>query len=162
MNMAHDALLLQFRDEATARLAASTYQELGYDPYDHGGGRLHIHVRGEDLISALEILQSFGGRIVESDQDDRESYDMAYGLDTIPIPAHIVNEDWIDQTLAEAKDTAPTADHNASYAGHAGTVPHPDHAASRADRDAWKDVPAEIADGLPGVDDAPYDHFPAT
>lgn len=94
--MTHDALLLQFPDADSARIAADTYREIGYDPCSHGEDRLHIHVRGEDLTSALEILQSLGGRIVEPAHSDKDHFNMAYGLDAIPIPAHIVNEDWID------------------------------------------------------------------
>lgn len=95
--MEHDALMFEFRDESTARLAADTFEELGYEPRVHEGGRMHIHVRNEDLTSALEILQCHGGRIVERAPAETLSLtEEAYDLDAIPIPAHTVNEDWVD------------------------------------------------------------------
>lgn len=97
MHRDQDALMLAFGDESTAELAADTFSELGYEPYNHGGGRLHIHVRNEDLTSALEIMQCHGGRIVSDPQPDADAItQIAYGLDAIPIPAHTVNEDWTD------------------------------------------------------------------
>lgn len=102
--MSHDSLMLQFTDESHSRLAADTYEELGYEPHVHGEGRIHIHVRQEDLTSALEILQSLGGRIVDqTPAEERSIAEDAYCLDAIPIPAHTVNEDWVDN---EAYGTA--------------------------------------------------------
>lgn len=95
--MNHDGLMLQFPDETQSRLAADTFSELGYEPQRHSGGRLHIHIRSEDITSALEILQCFGGHI--ADQAPAEVValtDEAYGMDVIPIPAHTVNEDWAE------------------------------------------------------------------
>jgi hypothetical protein len=93
--MNHDGLMIEFRSDEDARLAADTLSELGYEPHLHGGGRLHIHVRNEDLTSALEIMQCHGGRIIERVPAEVMAItDEAYGLDAIPIPAHTVNEDW--------------------------------------------------------------------
>lgn len=104
MNGNHDALMMEFRDEAMASLAADTFDELGYEPYLHGSGRLHIHVRNEDLTSALEIMQCHGGRIVDSAHADAYSLTQAaYDLDAIPIPAHTVNEDWVDGYASEER-----------------------------------------------------------
>jgi hypothetical protein len=103
--MNRDALMMEFPDERAARLAEDTYRELGYDPYSHGEGRLHIHVRNEDLTSALEIMQSCGGRIMEkSPAETAEWTNSAYALDAIPIPAHTVNEDWVDSYAASDGD----------------------------------------------------------
>lgn len=139
--MRQDALMLEFQDAHTAQLAADTYRELGYDPCDHGGGRLHIHVRGEDLTSALEILQSLGGRIVESEPShSADAFNMAYSLDVIPIPAHIVNED--------LNSDSPQMTENAS--------------AFAAQETAFDAASAETADEQQTADYAPYNHFPAT
>ncbi|MBB6637237.1 hypothetical protein [Cohnella thailandensis] len=96
--MNHTSILFQFPQEQAARVAYDTLAELGYDPQLHEGGRLHIHVIREDLTSALEIVQSHGGELVESEDGNSEVESMAcveYGLDSIPIPAHLVNEDWV-------------------------------------------------------------------
>ena len=104
MNGNQDALMMEFRDESTAGLAADTFDELGYEPYRHGDGRLHIHVRNEDLTSALEIMQCHGGNIVNSSQADANALtQIAYDLDAIPIPAHTVNEDWVDGYATKAR-----------------------------------------------------------
>ena len=95
------ALLFQFADEASAADASETLQEFGYDPVAHEGGRLHIHLEGSDLTSALEIALSHGGELVE--QQPMESTALtgsAYGIDGIPIPAHTVNEDWTEAYAA--------------------------------------------------------------
>lgn len=121
MNGNQDALMMEFRDEATAALAADTFDELGYEPYLHGGGRLHIHVRNEDLTSALEIMQCHGGQILDGAHADAYSLtQMAYDLDAIPIPAHTVNEDWVDgydsgAPAATASDEAANDFQDAPY-----------------------------------------------
>ena len=108
MNLGQDALLIEFPDEKSAGLAAETFDELGYEPCLHEGRRLHIHVRNEDLTSALEIMQSCGGSIVEqAPAESDQMTNIAYGMDMVPIPAHIVNEDW-DENYAAGGD-APGA-----------------------------------------------------
>lgn len=105
--MNHDALMMEFRDESAARLAADTFEELGYEPRLHEGGRMHIHVRNEDLTSALEIMQCNGGRIIERSPAEMVALTSeAYALDAIPIPAHTVNEDWLDAYSTSEPDTA--------------------------------------------------------
>ncbi|WP_127533780.1 hypothetical protein [Paenibacillus kobensis] len=91
------ALLFQFADNASAQDASTTLRDLGYDPVAHEGGRIHIHLEGSDLTSALEIAMSHGGELVEEKPIDPLAVTgLAYGMDSIPIPAHTVNEDWTD------------------------------------------------------------------
>ncbi|MDG0810061.1 hypothetical protein [Cohnella rhizosphaerae] len=93
--MAYRALMFQFPDEGSAHKACGTLDELGYEPQPHGVGRLHIHVDGDNLASALEIAQSHGGELLaEAPADDAELLAVAYALDELQIPAHTVNEDW--------------------------------------------------------------------
>lgn len=93
--MIRAALMFQFPDEAQAKLAGETLNELGYEPQQHEGGRLHIHVEDEDLTSALEIVQCYSGQLMEHAPAEAVNVtDFAYGLDGIQIPAHTVNEDW--------------------------------------------------------------------
>ncbi len=95
--MKHAALLFQFPADSQAMLAAETLEELGYEPQLHEGGRLHIHVQNEDLTSALEIVQCCSGHLLEHAPAEAVTVtDFAYGMDDIPIPAHTVNEDWVD------------------------------------------------------------------
>lgn len=94
-------LMMSFEELSAAGYAADTFAELGYEPYNYGDGRLHIHVHREDLTSALEIMQHYGGRIREDEPVD-EKYT------AISIPAHMVNEDWAD---GYASDPSPTARH---------------------------------------------------
>lgn len=93
--MAYRALMFQFPDEGSAHKACGTLDELGYEPQPHGVGRLHIHVDGDNLASALEIAQSHGGELLsEAPADDADLAATAYALDELQIPAHTVNEDW--------------------------------------------------------------------
>ncbi|WP_341281379.1 hypothetical protein [Paenibacillus sp. FSL H8-0537] len=94
----NSALLFDFGDMTSAGMAFDTLEQLGYDPVLHEGGRLHIHMEGNDLISALEIMQMHGGRLIQEAAIDANAYtDTAYSLDGITIPAHIVNEDWNEE-----------------------------------------------------------------
>lgn len=86
-------LMMSFEELSLADHAADTFAELGYEPYNYGDGRLHIHVHREDLTSALEIMQHYGGRI-------RQEEPVEEGYTAITIPAHIVNEDWADGDAA--------------------------------------------------------------
>jgi hypothetical protein len=89
------ALWFQFAEDGKARIAWDTLRELGYEPQLHEGGQLHIHVRGEDLTSALEIVQICGGDMVRREPADTVLVDAdGCGAAAIPIPAHTVNEDW--------------------------------------------------------------------
>ncbi|MFF2483401.1 hypothetical protein [Paenibacillus sp. NPDC058071] len=92
------AILFDFADEKSAALACDTLQELGYEPMQHEGNRVHIHVDGVDLTSALEIAQAHGGSLVEQAAiRDEAITDTAYSLNAITIPAHVVNEDMADE-----------------------------------------------------------------
>ncbi|MFD2330607.1 hypothetical protein ACFSR7_15250 [Cohnella sp. GCM10020058] len=131
--MAYRALMFQFPDEGSAHKACGTLDELGYEPQPHGFGRLHIHVDGDNLASALEIAQSHGGELLsEAPADDAELTANAYALDELQIPAHTVNEDW---------DTA--------YFGV-----EPDEALATSD-------PEVARNGENVADDGSYNHFEA-
>ncbi|CAH1216801.1 hypothetical protein PAECIP111893_04176 [Paenibacillus plantiphilus] len=108
------ALLFQFADTASASSAAETLQELGYEAINNEVQKVHVHLQNGDLTSALEIVQAYGGSLIGQsaihEAGDAMMVDEAYGLDAIPIPAHIVNEDWIAQeenTLHNHNDDAP-------------------------------------------------------
>ncbi|WP_307202539.1 hypothetical protein [Paenibacillus harenae] len=92
-----NAILFEFSDARSATLASDTLEELGYAPVSHENNRIHIHIEGSDLTSALEIAQANGGRLVEQSHiADWAVTDTAYALDAVTIPAHVVNEDWVD------------------------------------------------------------------
>ncbi len=99
-SMQHTAISFQFRDPHSAKLAYDMMQELSYEPIiDNAvGTQLHIHVEHTDLTSALEIAQAYGGELQEqAEMTEMAVHDEAYGLDHfIPVPAHVVNEDWVD------------------------------------------------------------------
>ena len=91
-----NAILFDFPDEHNTHSAYQLLLELGYDPMKHSETRLHIHVEAEDLTSALEIAQAYGGVLVEQQRMEEELIaSTAYGLNDIVIPAHMVNEDLI-------------------------------------------------------------------
>src|SRR5690606_1105666 len=91
------AILFDFVDSDNADQAFSLLQELGYDPAMHNPTRLHIHVIGEDLTSALEICQAHGGTLVEQSTIQEELIaSTTYCIDAIMIADHIVNEDLVD------------------------------------------------------------------
>jgi len=99
--MKRAALMFQFPDEYQAIMAGETLKDLGYEPQQHGGGLLHIHVQNEDLTSALEIVQCYAGQLMEhASAEVVDVTDIAYGMDDIRIPAHTVNEDWEDNYRA--------------------------------------------------------------
>ncbi|REK75217.1 hypothetical protein DX130_13470 [Paenibacillus paeoniae] len=101
LSQQHSAILFDFSDNRSAELARDMLQELGYDPVMHSDFRMHIHVDGSDLTSALEITQSHGGQLVEQAAIEEEAItNTAYALDSITIPAHVVNEDLIHEEEA--------------------------------------------------------------
>lgn len=92
----HSAIIFDFPDGNSTQSAFQLLLELGYDPVRHSHTRLHIHVEAEDLTSALEIVQAYGGQLVKQEAlADQVVANTAYGLDDIIIPAHIVNEDLV-------------------------------------------------------------------
>jgi hypothetical protein len=130
MNSDSAPIFFEFRGEREAHLAMDTLQELGYRPgflNNAGKPTLHVHVDNQDLASALEIAQSFGGILTElSGEDEKRLYDAAYAMEGLSIPAHLVNEDW-PEGYAEAKGYAePEARPDrlmASYAIQMNSVP---------------------------------------
>ncbi|EPY05442.1 hypothetical protein PAALTS15_19793 [Paenibacillus alvei TS-15] len=106
------AIRFRFSDPAGARLAFDTLEELGYTPaYDSASEtELHIHVDKRDLTSALEIAEAHGGQLLEeASMTEMSVMDQAYGMNYIPIPAHMVNEDWAND------DRYASARHNPSH-----------------------------------------------
>jgi|GEM_PF-777331 hypothetical protein len=101
----NNAITFAFADSRSAFQAFDTLEELGYRPeMEERDGQSFVRVPLEknDLTSALEICQSFGGSLVERSAGEAvEAYSSAYALDEggINIPAHIVNEDFSDEYL---------------------------------------------------------------
>jgi hypothetical protein len=115
----NSALLFDFNDDQSAALACETLRELGYETVLHEGSRMHVHLAGSDLTSALEIAQSHGGQLAEQSQIDGNAVtDSAYALDAIAIPAHMVNEDWVaNEGHEELTDGLANRDDDADYEG---------------------------------------------
>ncbi|MCD1258704.1 hypothetical protein B5M42_007635 [Paenibacillus athensensis] len=95
-------LFFEFEQENHAIMALDMLEELGYKPqllerFDKP--TLHLHLDGQEVTSALEIAQAYGGQLVERPHaaSGEAAFAMAYGLEgSIAIPAHTVNEDWPD------------------------------------------------------------------
>lgn len=110
------AIVFDFPDAQSATNAYSLLKELGYDPDMHDADTLHIHVVNEDLTSALEIAQANGGTLVEQSQIQEELLaSTAYSLDSIHIPAHLVNEDLIAEE--EEEDLLPEIEDLSAFSG---------------------------------------------
>jgi hypothetical protein len=126
----NSALLFDFNDEDSASLACETLRELGYETVLHEGSRMHVHLEGSDLTSALEIAQSHGGQLVEQAQIEADAVtDSAYSLDAIAIPAHLVNEDWASsygdtEFSEELHNRDDDADFNEEFLPDPGTYGH--------------------------------------
>ncbi|WP_419874660.1 hypothetical protein [Candidatus Pristimantibacillus sp. PTI5] len=113
---ANSALLFDFNDAQSAALACETLRELGYETVLHDGSRMHVHIEGSDLTSALEIAQAHGGQLAQQAQIDADAMtDSAYSLDAIAIPAHLVNEDWIMSDEAAYPDGLSNRDEDADF-----------------------------------------------
>ncbi|MCE5168644.1 DNA/RNA helicase [Paenibacillus profundus] len=111
--MPEAAIRFRFTDAASAMLAFDTLEELGYTPAYDGDNHteLHVHVEKRDLTSALEIAEAHGGQLVEeADLTEVSVMNQAYGMDWIPIPAHVVNEDWADDDRYAVKERTPNHD----------------------------------------------------
>ncbi|MBW7455496.1 hypothetical protein ACFOLF_25800 [Paenibacillus sepulcri] len=119
-------LLFEFADENDAALASNTLDELGYAPVLlEGKPNVHIQLDGGDLTSAIEIAQAHGGKLA---------------VQEIPIPAHMVNEDWI----AKEEQSEP---------GQTGlNVPDDEDSLHNRDEDTRQE-------DLTGCDSGTYDHF---
>jgi hypothetical protein len=94
-------IYFQFHEVGAARMALDTLSELGYHVHLMQSGdkpTVSVVVESIDLTSALEVAQAHGGSVMERPPFEAAGavFDTAYGLDTVPIPAHVVNEDWVD------------------------------------------------------------------
>jgi hypothetical protein len=116
--MSDSPLTFEFDETRSAYLALDTLHELGYRPDMADGAAkptLHIHVERQDITSALEIAQAYGGRLIDTDEATvgdagAETYTQAYDLDEgIRIPAHLVAEDLPNEDAAVASDAAQQA-----------------------------------------------------
>ncbi|MFD0676794.1 MULTISPECIES: hypothetical protein [unclassified Paenibacillus] len=111
-----EAIFFEFDSVASAELAQSTLEELGYKSGVHSelsSPTLHIQINHTELTSALEIAQAHGGRLIEHGQGAREidAYTQAYNNENlISIPAHVVNEDWTDDYATNANVDHSAAD----------------------------------------------------
>lgn len=113
--MQSNAILFQFSDAKSASLACDLLQELGYEPEipnEQGSTLLNIPIERNDITSALEIAQAHGGQLVErADHFSMEAADeIAYRLEDIPIPAHMVNEDWPESYATGIETELPEDD----------------------------------------------------
>lgn len=74
----------EFPDPVSAELAISMLRELGFETQradDQDNRILFLHDVRNNLYTGIEIAQMHGGNLVERE---------------IPVPAHIVNEDWTE------------------------------------------------------------------
>ncbi|GGD46971.1 hypothetical protein [Paenibacillus nasutitermitis] len=124
-------LLFEFADDNDAAMASDTLDELGYAPVIlDGRPNVHIQLDGGDLTSAIEIAQAHGGKLA---------------VHEIPIPAHMVNEDWVAQEELERRaqeEVLPLANTN---------TPEPEGLHNRNDDDR--------KNNLEDPDSGTYDHF---
>ena len=89
-SMKEPLLVFQFTSKRTAMDALDTFDELGYEPdlmEEDSQPKVAIRVVNEDLTSALEIGQAFGGVLLEEQQgqdrmDEHRVLSMAYELDS--------------------------------------------------------------------------------
>ena len=111
------AILFDFSDARSAKLANDMLQELGYEPVMHSATRMHIHVERCDLTSALEIAAAHGGQLVEQTSIAMDAMaNSAYSMDAITIPAHVVNEDLIDEEeAADLRNRDESADYETEF-----------------------------------------------
>ncbi len=112
--MSESVIAFDFPDRRSALSAFDTLEELGYSPvYQHekAGERpnVHIHLSRNDLVSALEIAQAYGGTLLEQQSgavSESAVFSSAYSTDAVLIPAHIVNEDWSEDYAAGSAEGA--------------------------------------------------------
>lgn len=100
-----------FPDSASAAIALETLSELGYHAHkaeEAGHPGIRLYIDQNDLTSALEIAQAHGGTLLETDEAGArsETYNAAYDVDAVPIPAHVVNEDWPESYFTSAEAAA--------------------------------------------------------
>ncbi|MDF2662556.1 MAG: hypothetical protein K0Q94_5347 [Paenibacillus sp.] len=121
LSMSHAPIYFEFPDSRSANLAVDTLTELGYHVHAteiDGRPGLELYVEHNDLTSALEITQATGGTLLDTDGSvsGNAAYEEAYALDTVPIPAHTVNEDWPESYFSDTSrgDTDGTGFANAA------------------------------------------------
>jgi hypothetical protein len=93
------SIFFQYPDDRSAEVAYDTLLELGYHAHRmerDGRPIVQLFVESGDLTSALEIAQASGGTMMDTSENaasEPDTYRLAYDLDSVRIPAHIVNED---------------------------------------------------------------------
>ncbi|CAM3057233.1 DNA/RNA helicase [Paenibacillus sediminis] len=130
--MQETAITFQFPDPYSANQALDTLQELGYRPVHASyGNALHVHMDHQDITSMLEIAQAHGGVIMNAQSLSQDN--LLYGemgVDDIPIPAHVVNEDFSELYSSDKAEQSrgSNTDHDEnnhfgeSYGGFSGDV----------------------------------------
>jgi hypothetical protein len=140
--MSHVPIVFQFQDNRSAALAFDTLSEIGYHVHQaeqRGYKIIQVFVDHSELTSALEIAQAHGGELLSEedahvefegdvaavadyvDAGDGQLYDAAYGMDMVPIPAHLVNEDlaadslYPDDTFASAAGDGVSAQSSSDF-----------------------------------------------
>ncbi|WP_068604104.1 hypothetical protein [Paenibacillus swuensis] len=139
--MHYNAIMFEFADELSAHKAYDTLTELDYSAVFHEGAQtpsLHLHLHEDDLASALQITQAYGGRLVEQSNGltDAGVNDAAYNLhgiapyvhsadqrlpdededeNQIVIPAHIVNEDLGEDYISGDSDNTLQSREDGEY-----------------------------------------------
>lgn len=115
------AFLVQFENEQKARGAFDMLVELGYKPNMIGGGMMDVNIERQDVTSALEIIEAYGGEVQDdSNQQVHEALtpEMNQMSDTefayMPIPAHTVNED-LDESYMEGYSDSPYGMESSGY-----------------------------------------------
>ncbi|MDF2815428.1 MAG: hypothetical protein K0Q81_1628 [Paenibacillus sp.] len=132
--MSHVPMVFMFPDSKAASLAYDTLTELGYHAHHNeqkGQSVVQVFVDHSELTSALEITQACGGELTVEEQDmqvehehntrmiedetaGRNVYNTAYGMDMIPIPAHLVNEDTSTDYSGSASEAVSFSNDGAS------------------------------------------------
>ncbi|MCM3784878.1 hypothetical protein M3231_18070 [Neobacillus mesonae] len=132
------AFIVRFQNEDKARKAYDMLMELGYKPNMLGGGLMDCNIERQDVTSALEIIEAYGGEVQDdSNEQTHEALtpEMNQMSDTefayLSIPAHTVNEDLDEDYMSGYSDSPYTDDvHNrsedsdfdASFGGFSGSV----------------------------------------
>ncbi|SFK95959.1 hypothetical protein SAMN03159341_102391 [Paenibacillus sp. 1_12] len=122
--MSYVPIVFRFPDDRSASLAYDTLVEIGYHVHQaeqEGQTIVQVFVDHSELTSALEIAQAHGGELMLADEEitgegddgagsdkfagieltdtaESQLFNMAYGMNMVPIPAHLVNEDMFVDT----------------------------------------------------------------
>ncbi len=140
--MDEPAVMIMFPDQTKARGAFETLLELGYKPEMLGSGLMDVKIEQQDITTALEIVEAFGGEIQEENSDSvRELITPSFSgkndteFSYLSIPAHTVNEDldeaylsgesdspYEDAVLEEERNYSDDHDFGGAYGGFSGSV----------------------------------------